>query len=676
MATIPTGRPVHPAGSAGKSVAPVRGRIARRIFGDAKDPLSPGVFHQLSLVAFLAWVGLGADGLSSSCYGPEEAFLHLGSERFLALFLVLATAFTVFVISASYSQIIELFPTGGGGYLVATKLLGPLPGVVSGCALVFDYVLTIAISIASGADAIFSFLPPWLQGIKLEVAIAAVVLLIVLNLRGVKESVVVLVPIFIGFLITHTVVILVALIGHAHTLPAVVATAAHDTRLEIGRLGFFTVAIAFLRAYSMGGGTYTGIEAVSNGLQILREPRVQTGKRTMLYMAGSLAFTAGGILLAYLLLDIRHEEGRTLNATLIDQVAGGWHLGDMHLGQGFLLFTLVTEGALLFVAAQAGFLDGPRVLANMAVDSWVPHRFYQLSDRLVTKNGIMLMGGAALAVLVYTHGAVRLLVVLYSINVFLTFTLSQLGMCVHWWQERATDPRWRRRLLVNGIGLALTSSILVATTVLKFSVGGWVTVVVTAIFVGVCLYIRRHYERVALALKRLDEELMDFPVIESEGGMPTRDLGKPTAAILVTGYNGLGLHSVLAIPGLFGNHFQNFVFISVGVIDSDKFKGTAEIENLKRSTEEMLQKYVHFVRQHGRYAEYWYALGTDAVDEIEELCGRVAKTFRRTVFFAGKLVFSRENLLTRQLHNQAANTIQRRLQFKGIQMVVLPVRAL
>src|SRR6185295_11486980 len=195
----------------------------------------PGVFHQISLMAFLAWVGLGADGLSSSCYGPEEAFLHLGNERFLAVFLVLATAVTVFIISASYSQIIELFPTGGGGYLVATKLLGPLPGVVSGCALVFDYVLTIAISIASGADAVFSFVPVAWQPFKLTAGVLAVVALILLNLRGVKESVVVLVPIFIGFLVTHTIVILAAIAGHAHALPATVTTAVHDTGTEIGR---------------------------------------------------------------------------------------------------------------------------------------------------------------------------------------------------------------------------------------------------------------------------------------------------------------------------------------------------------------------------------------------------------------------------------------------------------
>lgn len=651
-------------------------RLGRVLFGDRKDPLSPTIFHQVSLVAFLAWVGLGADGLSSSCYGPEEAYLALGDERFLALFLVLAMTTTVLVISASYSQIIELFPTGGGGYLVATKLLGPLPGVISGCALVFDYVLTIAISIASGADAIFSFLPEHWLAWKLVAALAAVGALILLNLRGVKESVTVLVPIFIGFLVTHVIVIVVAVTSHAYELPPLVIGAVHDTRSEIGRLGFLTIAVAFLRAYSLGGGTYTGIEAVSNGLQILREPKVRTGKRTMLYMAVSLAFTAGGILLAYLLLGIQHEPGRTLNATLIDRVAGGWHVGGLQIGQGFLLFALISEGALLFVAAQAGFLDGPRVLANMAIDSWVPHRFYQLSDRLVTKNGIMIMGSAALAVLLYTAGQVRLLVVLYSINVFLTFSLSQLGMCVHWWQERKSEPRWLRRFTVNGVGLALTSSILVFTTVLKFEQGGWITVAITAAFVGGCLYIRRHYRTVERALRRLDDQLLDFPVLEQEHAPLLRETTKPTAVILVTDYNGIGLHSVLAIPQLFGNHFQNFVFVSVGVIDSQRFKGADEIDHLKCSTEAMLKRYVEFVRQHGRYGEYWYALGTDAIDEIEKLCVQIARTFRRTAFFAGKLVFEEENFLTRQLHNQASMAIQRRLQFKGLQMIVLPVRAL
>src|ERR1700722_7949399 len=209
------------------------------IIGKPRDVREPGIFHSLSLVAFLAWVGLGSDGLSSSCYGPEEAFLALGSHQYLAVFLALMTAFTVFVIATSYSQTIDLFPTGGGGYLVATTLLGSYPGVISGCALVVDYVLTVSISIASGADAIFSFLPiswaPW----KLSVCALVVFLMVVMNLRGVKESVLSLLPIFIAFIIMHVALVGYALVSHGSDLPNVFRAAAHEAHASATMLGWF-----------------------------------------------------------------------------------------------------------------------------------------------------------------------------------------------------------------------------------------------------------------------------------------------------------------------------------------------------------------------------------------------------------------------------------------------------
>lgn len=156
-------------------------RVRRAVFGAPKDVKDPHAFHKLSLVAILAWVGLGADGLSSSAYGPDEAFRALGGHTGLAVFLALATALTVFVISYGYSRIIEQFPSGGGGYLVASKILGPRAGVISGAALLVDYVLTITISIASGADAIFSFLPPAWQPYKIEFALFGIGLLAVMN---------------------------------------------------------------------------------------------------------------------------------------------------------------------------------------------------------------------------------------------------------------------------------------------------------------------------------------------------------------------------------------------------------------------------------------------------------------------------------------------------------------
>jgi amino acid transporter len=655
---------------------PPRRRLFRMLLGAPKNPLDPRIFHQVSLIAFLAWVGLGADGLSSACYGPEEAFLALGHDHFLAPFLALATAATVFVISASYSQIIELFPSGGGGYLVASKLLGPRAGVVSGSALVVDYVLTISISIASGADAIFSFLPLEFQHVKLLTETLIIGLLILLNLRGVKESVTLLLPIFLGFIITHTIFILYAVSLHAGRIPEIAGNTLAESARGVREQGFWVMLLLFLHAYSMGAGTYTGIEAVSNGLPILREPRVQTGKKTMLYMATSLAFTAGGILFSYLLIGARPQPGRTLNAVLIEQLVGGWQLGGMHVGSAFLLFTLLCEGALLFVAAQTGFLDGPRVLASMAVDSWVPHRLYQLSDRLVTKNGTLMMGAAALGILLYTEGEVRLLVVLYSINVFLTFTLSQLGMCIHWWQCRRDERRWRRRLAINGLGLCLTSAILIVTLLLKFREGGWVTAVITSALIATCVWIRRHYTQTERYFDRLNAILTAVPAAPGVRAIPACDRTAPTAVLLVTDYNGMGIHSFLGIPRLFGGHINQFLFVNVGVIDSSRFKGVDEIEHLKQSCESLLQRYVAFANAQGFWSDYRYMLGTDTIESLVHMCQQVAREFPRAVFFAGKLVFAEETFLTRLLHNQAAATLQRRLQFAGLQMIVLPIRAL
>src|SRR3984893_1558148 len=317
--------------------------LANVIIGPARDVRDPHIFENLSLVAFLAWVGLGSDGLTSSCYGPEEAFLALGTHQYLAVFLALLMALTVFIISASYAQTIDQFPTGGGGYLVATKLLGTYPGLISGCALIVDYVLTIAISIASGADAIFSFMPAaWLPA-KFWVAIAVVIVMVAMNLRGVKESVLALVPVFLSFVALHVLLICYAFLSRAGELPSITADAIKDARQGFDALGVIGLAVIFFRAYSMGAGTYTGIEAVSNGLPILREPRTVTGKRTMLYMALSLAFIAGGILIAYLLADVKPQTGKTLNAVLFDRLTTNWSIAGIHVGTSIVTFTLLTE---------------------------------------------------------------------------------------------------------------------------------------------------------------------------------------------------------------------------------------------------------------------------------------------------------------------------------------------
>src|SRR5437879_657702 len=528
-------------------------RIEEIFFGKRKDPLDPRVFHNISLVAFFAWVGLGADGLSSSCYGPEEAFLSLGQHTHLALFLALAVMATVFILSASYSQIIELFPSGGGGYLVASKLLGHIPGVVSGCALLVDYILTIAISVASSMDAIFSFLPGHLYEWRFMAVVLCLVFLIVLNLRGVKESVLVLTPIFLVFVVTHVAIILYGIFTHGSGLPALVSDTFVETRAGIQDIGLWAMALVLFRAFALGGGTFTGIEAVSNGVQILREPRVATAKKTMFYMAASLSFTAGGLLIIYLLNHVHAIPGQTLNAVVVENLTRNWPMG-----HAIYLLILLSEGALLIVAAQTGFVDGPRVMSNMAIDRWLPSRFTLLSDRLVMKDGILLMGLSAMAVIFYTHASVRILVVMYSINVFLTFTLSQMGMVVHWLGSR--KPGWWSSLVMNATGMMLTLGILVMTSVIKFREGGWVTLAVTGIFIVVCLLIRRHYRTIAKTLHELNQVLTNLPMRDA-ANIPSKVPDGATAVLLVSGYNGIGIHSILAIQRIFSGHFKNFVFV-------------------------------------------------------------------------------------------------------------------
>lgn len=649
----------------------VFGRARRFLLGNPRNPNDRSMFHRLSLIAFFAWVGLGADGLSSSCYGPEEAFLALGRHPALGLFVALASALTIFLISAGYSQIIELFPTGGGGYLVATKLLSPRAGVVSGCALLIDYALTISVSIAAGADAIFSFLPADWHGYKMSFAVLGLAALTLLNLRGVKESVVPLIPIFLIFVLTHFFVIIYALVMNHSAVAALPATVAGETRAAITELGLGGVVILVCRAFSMGAGTFTGIEAVSNGLPILREPRVNTGKRTLLYMSLSLAFTASGLMAAYLLFDVSPQQGKTLNAVLFQTLSVSWG----EAGRVFVFISLLSAAALLFVAAQAGFLDGPRVLASMALDRWMPSRFSLLNDRLVAQNGILLMGGAALATLLFTHGSIRVLVVLYSINVFITFSMSQLGMVRHWWMARKNEKPWKIRLLVNGLGLAVTSFILVSVVALKFNEGGWITLVITGLLIIAAFMIKKHYTGTTRQLRRLDALLENAaPDLPATSAAPSFNPRAKTAVVFVNGFNGLGLHTLFSILRFFGGEFKNYLFITIGVVDTGNFKGADEVERLQQSAKEGADRYARFMQGRGYFAESMFFIGTDVITEADRAIPGILERYPGAVFFGGQLVFSKETLWTKWLHNYTVFSLQRNFYHKGIPFVILPIR--
>ena len=643
-------------------------RVIRTVVGPPRDFRDRSIFHRLSLVAFLAWVGLGADGLSSSAYGPEECFKTLREHTYLAIGLALVMAATVTVISIAYRRVIEAFPTGGGGYVVATKILGERAGVVSGSALLVDYVLTITISIAAACDALFSFLPagwlPW----KLSTEVALIALLTILNLRGVRESVLLLTPFFLLFLVTHAILIGGGILLKTPEIPAAVETAGRGFNDGIATLGVGGVFLLFLHAYSLGGGTYTGIEAVSNGLSIMREPRVETGKRTMTYMAVSLAITASGLLICYLLWRVTWVPDKTMNAVLAEKFVGG-----AAYGPTFVVLLLLSEGAILVVAAQTGFVDGPRVLSNMAIDSWVPRRFGALSERLTTQNGILLMGAAAMGALLYTGGVVHQIVVMYSINVFLTFSMTLLAMCRMWLKRRRERADWKKQISIHVIGLVMCLTILTITVIEKFNVGGWITLSVTTAVIGACFLIRRHYNLVNRKLAALYRQLLDTPGRE---GPPAGEPDPKTrvAAVLVARYGGLGIHTFLSVTHDFPDHFKGVVFLSVGVIDSREFKGEGTADHLKADVQAQLDKYVAFARGQGMPATSRLAIGTDAVAEAEKLCLDVEGDFPHMTFFAGKIIFEREHWYQWLLHNETAYAIQKRLQWAGRMVVVVPAK--
>jgi hypothetical protein len=402
----------------------------------------------------------------------------------------------------------------------------------------------------------------------------------------------------------------------------------------------------------------------------------------MRYMAVSLAFMAAGLMIGYLLFNVVKVPGKTLNAVLMESITRGWGAG----GYAFVLITLISEAVLLFVAAQTGFLDGPRVLANMSIDRWLPSQFGLLSERLVIKNGIVLMGAAALVLMLVSRGAVSFLIVLYAINVFITFCLSQAGMVRHWWRERKTVASWKRKILINGFGLVLTGFILISQVILKFAEGGWITLLVTGSLVVIAVVIKRFYFNTGKRLARLDhlmtavataETAETVTVIEAGGKRkrtPRFDPRGKTAVILVSGFNGTGLHTLFNVRKVFGDSFRNWFFIQAGIVDADRFKGAEALEQLRTHVDADLSRYVRFLKAEGFYAQGFSAVGTDVSEEICGLARSLYEKYPSAVFFGGQIVFPEDTFLTRLLFNHTTFAVQRRLHQTGIPFLVMPVR--
>jgi len=312
-------------------------------------------------------------------------------------------------------------------------------------------------------------------------------------------------------------------------------------------------------------------------------------------------------------------------------------------------------------------------MANMSVDYWFPHRFASLSSRLTMQNGVLLMGGAAVALLLYSRGRISTLVVMYSINVFLTFSLSELGMSRFFIQHRRTDPNWKKHLPVHLIGLTVCLTILIVTTLEKFAHGGWLTLVITSIVIFLCYLIKGHYNRVRKGVRELDDMLVAIPHKGTYNAEPA-DPKEMTAIQLVSGYSGFGVHTFLSIIRGFPGLYKNFVFVSVAEVDAGAFRETESVGRLTLAAKDSLKKYVEMARKLGFPAESRLDTGIDVVETASALCERAAREFPRSTVFAGQTVFRRPGFVNRILHNETAFAIQQELRWKGITTVILPIR--
>ncbi|MEM0493110.1 MAG: KUP/HAK/KT family potassium transporter, partial [Candidatus Thermoplasmatota archaeon] len=292
------------------------------------------------------------------------------------------------------------------------------------------------------------------------------------------------------------------------------------------------------------------------------------------------------------------------------------------------------------------------------------------------QNGVLVMGVSALGLMLITKGDITFLVTMYAINVFLTFSLSELGMAKLSFKQRRRKPKRIRRFIIFSIGFILCFSILVMMIYYKLWSGGWLTIILTSFVIVCCYFIHRHYMTVRKAMHRFDENLLlsSIHLADNPNESPVNPKDK-TAVLLVNGYNGFGVNTLLTLIRNFPGLYKNIIFVSIAEIDSGAFKGVDRVKELKESVETALAKYVKIARKLGFAADSRMDIGTDVVESATQLCECIAEEFKNVTFFTGKIVFKHETIFHKILHNETAFAIQRRLQWKGLPVVILPLKA-
>jgi amino acid transporter len=457
------------------------------------QPIATSEEHHHRLRKLIALPVFASDAISSTAYATEEILIVLVPVAALQAYeyvvpIAILVAILLGIVVISYRQTIHAYPSGGGSYIVSRENLGTTPSLVAGSALLVDYILTVAVSVASGVAAITSAFEP-LRPFRVELCVLAIVLMMVANLRGLKESGALFAPPTYLYVFSAGALVVYGLyrvfFGDLGAIPGQQAALDHLT--DNGALVTGASLYILMRAFSSGAVALSGVEAVSNGVPAFRRPEPRNAATTIVWMGvilGSLFF--GISVLAHHLKPVPQEGEQTVLSIMARAVFGG---------DSPMYFILqIATFAILILAANTAYADFPRLSGIIASDGFLPRQLANRGDRLVFSNGIVALSLIAIVLVIVFNGEVSQLIPLYAVGVFTGFTLSQSGMVVHHWRLR--ERRWPLALAINVVGAIATGIVLVVVIVSKFAIGAWIPAVVIPILVIVLRLIHRHYEGV------------------------------------------------------------------------------------------------------------------------------------------------------------------------------------
>lgn len=469
--------------------------LRRLLFG---SPLhSSRAIHE-RLIKFLALPVFSSDAISSVAYANEEILLALAAagttlivDTKISLYIAAAIIGLLIIVATSYRQTIFAYPSGGGSYIVAKENLGTTPGLIAGASLMIDYVLTVSVSIASGVDAILSFAPTTWADHRVVICVGIIMFITIANLRGLRESGALFALPTYTFIGSAIALIGIGLFRFAQdpnfTVPRPPLHLIPHATLALGSLGPIAFVALILKAFSSGCSAMTGTEAISNGIPAFRPPESKNAATTLVWMAAILATIFGGIgYISWRAHVIPMAQGLPGYQTVFSQIASAL------VGKSwfYYLFQGATMG-ILVIAANTSFADFPRLGSIMARDRFLPRQLYNVGDRLVFSNGIILLAILSSVLIVGFHGIVNRLIPLYAIGVFMSFTLSQGGMVVHF--KRLKESNWQQKMVVSGFGAVITFIVAIVQTVSKWHDHSWIVVILIIVLVSVFLKIHEHY---------------------------------------------------------------------------------------------------------------------------------------------------------------------------------------